>query len=614
MKDKRSERNRRETDKWFQILVETMNEGLGILDAQGMVKYFNPALCKMLGYSLEEAIGKPILDFFEDTDKKILAEHVGAHLLGNFEQYELRFKTKDGGHFIGHISPRPLLDQAGELKNTFAVITDITEQKQKNIQINKLSKVVKQSPVGVVITDSKGTIEYVNNRFCTITGYSSAELIGKNPRILQSGLTDAEFYKMLWNALTQGEDCKKSVQNKKKNGEIYWTDETFFSIKNPQGNITNLVALHEDVTAQKQAEIALAESETKYHTLVEKSLVGIVIIQNHRLVYFNQIFSQKFGYSQGELENMEYIQLIHPDDRERFSTLIGKVLQGKENSDNLIIMGLTKDQRTLTLKIAFIPITYCGKPAILKNVIDITVEKQLENQLSAYSRQLESHSKQLIDIQEQERKRIASELHDGIGQYLNALKFGLQQMKSEEAELQEETVVVSNFPGLIDLVQEAIEEVRRISADLRPAILDDLGIISTINWYCRRFQASFTGILIEKEVEVQEHDIPEPLKVTIYRVLQESLNNIAKHAEASLVHVRLSKSAGLIHLSVSDNGLGFAIDQAVTNEAIDRGFGLVSMKERVHLSGGYFAIESSLSQGTTVSAQWPVSLHADEDG
>ena len=119
---------------------------------------------------------------------------------------------------------------------------------------------------------------------------------------------------------------------------------------------------------------------------------------------------------------------------------------------------------------------------------------------------------------------------------------------------------------------------------------------------------------IEKDIEIQESEIPEPLKVVIFRVMQESLTNAAKHAKADTLTVRLAKNGDRIELAVSDNGVGFELARAAGNEAIDRGFGLVSMRERVQLSGGRFAIESCLGQGTNICAQWPMTnLNRQED-
>ncbi|MDL1963045.1 MAG: histidine kinase [Deltaproteobacteria bacterium] len=137
----------------------------------------------------------------------------------------------------------------------------------------------------------------------------------------------------------------------------------------------------------------------------------------------------------------------------------------------------------------------------------------------------------------------AQELHDSIEQSLTAIKFGLENSLDERAGRTAEEQVES-LRGVIPLVQQAIEEVRRIHTDLRPSMLDDLGILATINWFCREFQMIYSNIRIEKQVAVQENEVPEPLKMVIFRVLQEAMNNIAKHSNADFVCLCFKKTDG----------------------------------------------------------------------
>ncbi len=156
------------------------------------------------------------------------------------------------------------------------------------------------------------------------------------------------------------------------------------------------------------------------------------------------------------------------------------------------------------------------------------------------------------------------------------------------------------------MIQASIEEIRKTGMDLRPSTLDDLGILATISWFCREFETIYSGIRIEQQIDIQENEVPVPLKTVIYRVLQEALNNVAKHSKADLVRLSLSKTGRTVELAIGDNGVGFDVREALTVEAVRRGLGLSSMKERSELSGGSFAIESVKGKGTIVRALWPV--------
>jgi signal transduction histidine kinase len=217
-------------------------------------------------------------------------------------------------------------------------------------------------------------------------------------------------------------------------------------------------------------------------------------------------------------------------------------------------------------------------------------------------------SSQLLTAEENERGRIARELHDGLGQSLSAIKFKLEEVFSAVGKGIGEADVKS-LGATISLVQNSVEEVRRITMDLRPSTLDDLGILATITWFSREFQKIYSAIKVEKEINVDENDVPESLKIIIFRVLQEALNNAAKHSEADLVHLRLGKTDGCLELAVEDNGKGFEVEEALAVPSSERGFGLGSMKERTELSGGTFVIDSIKGKGTTVRASWPYKGH-----
>jgi PAS domain S-box-containing protein len=234
---------------------------------------------------------------------------------------------------------------------------------------------------------------------------------------------------------------------------------------------------------------------------------------------------------------------------------------------------------------------------------DVTERKRAEELLQRSQEELRRLSTRLLSVQEEERKRIARELHDGIGQSLSAIKFllenRLQMMKKNSApgELQP-------LESMIPMLQNAIEEVRQMQTDLRPPTLDDLGIRATLSWFCREYQRIYSGIRIEQEIEVQENEIPHDLKTVIYRVLQEAMNNVAKHSGAKGVRLSLAKKNGWIQLRVEDNGSGFDPRKVLSEERTGYGFGLTSMRERTELSGGSFSIESIQGRGTILQASW----------
>jgi signal transduction histidine kinase len=216
-------------------------------------------------------------------------------------------------------------------------------------------------------------------------------------------------------------------------------------------------------------------------------------------------------------------------------------------------------------------------------------------------------STQLLTIQEEERKRIARELHDSIGQSLSAIKFGIDSLiaVSNQADIQ---IVQKPLTNLLPVIRTAMDETRRICLDLRPSMLDDLGITATLNWFFKQYQSIYPKIYLEYLLEMDEMEIPEHLKIILFRITQEALNNIAKYGEAELVNVSLSIQDGFIRWSVEDNGIGFDLEALTKYNGRGKGMGILGMRERVELSGGSFTIDSLVGEGTNLSAKWPVAI------
>lgn len=213
----------------------------------------------------------------------------------------------------------------------------------------------------------------------------------------------------------------------------------------------------------------------------------------------------------------------------------------------------------------------------------------------------------LLHLQEQERGRIARELHDGIGQSLSGAAFKLDRAAGTlNADLTAGGAadVVRQIAAVGVLIAETVAEVRRICSCLRPAILDDLGIVAALSWLCRDFQETHGGIRLTLDVVDDEDRIPEALKTDIFRIVQESLNNVAKHAAASDVFVGLRQTKRRIVLTISDNGCGTQMTDLGAHAAARGCCGLASMRKRVDLTGGSFNFASEQGVGTTVRASW----------
>jgi PAS domain S-box-containing protein len=281
----------RESEEKFKRLSNLSFESILIHD-QGIIKEVNNTFCELSGYSVEELIGQNIVSlavvekYHSMVNEKIKTEYAGS--------FELEVLTKKGVVLNVEIESKAL--QSNKYPNLRVVaIRDITGRKKAFHENKKLTTAVAQSSNTIVITDTKGDITYVNPQFTKDTGYSEKEVLGNNPRILNSGKQSKHYYKSMWKAITSGNSWEGEFQNKSKSGEIFWENVNITPIKDESGEIVNYLAIKDNITQRKNAEeqitqsrSKLLESEKKFRSLFEKSVDAAVIIKNGIIRECNQ--------------------------------------------------------------------------------------------------------------------------------------------------------------------------------------------------------------------------------------------------------------------------------------------------------------------------------------
>jgi PAS domain S-box-containing protein len=358
-------------------------------------------------------------------------------------------------------------------------------------------------------------------------------------------------------------------------------------------------ALKREIRGHLRDEDALKESEKKYTCLVETTLTGLFVLQDEHIVFCNNRFAEIFGYSQEGISRLNMLQLFPLEDSGTGAALNRSIKDMTWVSDEQIVSGVTSDGNTIWLQRNLTRVDCLNESMIMGNVIDITEQKNTEDALRFSQRELQILSEKLLQAQEVERKRIASDLHDSIGQSISAVKLGMENaLREYDCVLPQAGKLY--LQGAIEKLRDTVEDVRKISMNLRPSMLDDLGLHATIKWFTREFFAFFPEVSLDMQIDIDESNLSDARKVVIFRVIQESLNNIGKHAEASNVYVGLLNAGDKLTLSVKDDGNGFSPDTVYSGQ----GFGLSSMRERVKLTAGKFAIESTPGVGTLVHAVW----------
>jgi PAS domain S-box-containing protein len=399
------------------------------------------------------------------------------------------------------------------------------------------------------------------------------------------------------------------------------------------GIVISKRGLGKQILARERAEAVLSESENKLRIVADFTYDWEYWRSaDDRFLYVSPSCERITGYAREEFiqDPGLYARIIHPDDRERVLTHLREDRFGLRLCE-LEFRIVRRDGQLRWIGHACQPVLGAKGESLGRRASDrdITERKRIEEALHQQTLELQQltdtletrvkerteelakanealrHlSSKLLSAQEDERKRLSGEIHDTLGACLSGIKFKVQDALQQIGKKPD--VETNALKTIVPIIQEAVEECRRIQMDLRPSMLDDLGLLPTLSWFLRRFQTIYSGIRIEQGVDIEEDEVPHASRIVIYRVTQEAMNNIAKHSKADLVSLSLRKKDERMELTIQDNGQGFNPDKALALESMKRGMGLTSMRERTELSGGSFAIESIEGKGTTIRASWPI--------
>jgi len=354
-----------------------------------------------------------------------------------------------------------------------------------------------------------------------------------------------------------------------------------------------------DVTKRNRAEEALRDASLYTRNLIETSLDPLVTISaDGKIMDVNSATELTTGVPRDGLVGTDFSDYFTEPEKAREG--YQKVFQEGFVRDYPLTIRHQSGKVTHVLYNASV---YRNETGVVQGVFaaarDVTELKRAEEELRRKENQIRFFASHCLTAHETERRRIAAELHDSLAASLAGIKFRTEKIAQD---MKQGAGSSEAMEDLSSGLAQIIGEVRRIMADLRPSILDDLGILPALNWFCREYEKTYSQISVQKEIGISEDEVPDSLKTAIFRISQEALNNVAKHSEASLVDLSLQKVGERVELTIQDNGNGFEPAK------IAKGFGLSTMRERAELSGGTFAVHSTAGKGTILQASWPLAL------
>jgi PAS domain S-box-containing protein len=610
---KRAEEALRESEERFKAIVTNSPALVFLKDTEGRYLQVNRRFEESFHVANRDLVGKTDQDIFlpeqaaafRANDRKVLE----ARRPMEFEEVVFH----DDGLHTSIVVKFPLLNAQGECYALCGIVTDITERKRAVEELRRseafITSVVENLPHMIFVKDAKD-LKFVrfNKAGEDLLGQSREFLIGKSDYDLFSKEEADFFTKNDRQVLKSGgllDIPEEPIETKHQGRRILHTKK--IPICDDTGEPQYLLGISEDITDWKRVEQAQKESEERYRSIFENAVEGIFqTTLDGKYVAVNPALARMYGYDSPDdmiaaITNIASQLYVDPGRRDEFIRLIrarGEVtgfealVYRKDGS----FIWIAENVRAL-----------CDPAGVLVGyegtVENITERKLAERRLLDTLDQVRTLSGRLATVQEEERTRIARELHDELGVRLTCLKIDLSRlhtMMSEGAGAGARKKAGGKIQSMVEQIDTTIASLQRLVTELRPAVLDDLGLVAAIEWQCQDFQKR-TGIPCTCVTSADDIAMEPKRATALFRICQEALTNTARHAQATAVTIKLESRSDFLQLVVADNGVGIP-DSKVSNR---RSLGLLGMKERVALFGGELTVQSNPGKGTTITACLP---------
>ncbi len=456
---------------------------------------------------------------------------------------------------------------------------------------------------GMRLIDAQGTILQVNQAFCDMVQKSEDELLGRPFSIVyeqsfQQEMLQAYLRHYRNNEILPHQELARQLWN----GRRIWFAFSNSYLELP-GSGRLLLSVIKDITIRKQAEIELQKSEKRFRMLFNHANDAVFV--NHisdnqkfdRFIEVNDVACERLLYSRQEFASLNPYSIIPQEYYGTLNEIISRLFRDEQAIFE--IEHLRKDNRRIPVEISAILFDYKNRPTVLSIARDITQRKQDEVHLRSARDRLRQLASRLQKIREEERSMIAREMHDELGQMLTVLKIQISlmtsQLKSVEPELKEQIAYISN------LIDQTVESVQQITSKLRPGILDELGLVAAIEWQAGDF-SKHTGISCKCSLLSEELPLNKEKSTALFRILQEALTNVARHAQATRVSIFLRRLNSNLVLEITDNGRGITKEQLHDS----RSLGILGMRERALVMGGTLSIHGVPGEGSNVKVELPI--------
>jgi PAS domain S-box-containing protein len=593
---KRAQKALADAESKYRQIFENAQEGIFQSTPDGRYLAANPALARMHGFDSPEELMRERTDISRDayadpnrreTFKKLMESE------GVVSGFEFQLTRKDGERIWVSVNARVVRDAQGRTMYYEGTGLDITEQKRAQEKLRaseeRYRDLVENSHELIGTHDLRGLILSANPATAAALGLPLDGVVGKNILDFLAPEFAEGFHENMERVKADGGSRGLMVMITSSGERRIWE---FYNSLRSDGIAEPIVrGIARDITEQRLSQKALRESEERYRELFENSRDAIYVHDlGGRYVSVNRAAELLSGFDREEILGKHYSNFISPGNlknaRENFCRKLDAPVETSYEAEVVC-----KNGHRIPVEISSRMIYRDGDPIGVQGIArDITERKRAQQALQNYSRRL-------MEVQEAERQNLSRELHDEIGQALTAIRINLEWIRRFNIAAPE---ALPRVDESIDAVDDAVKRVRELALELRPSLLDDLGLASALRWYVDRF-AVRTGINARVVGDIPRTDhIPHEIETAAFRIVQEALTNVARHSFATRVSVDISQSNRELHLEVYDNGIGFDSDTVLNGQSATAALGLRGMQERALAVNGDINIVSQPRAGTHI--------------
>lgn len=592
----------RQTERELRLLiraVDVSSEAVFLINCQGRFTYVNDTACHSLGYSRNELLTMTPLDIDPDITPDEFAKLLGNLLAADPARgyIESRHRARDGRMFPVELSASVI-----EIDGTrfgLIVARDISERKKAEQQLKLLNHALDHVHEGAFLINLQGRFLYVNQEACHSLGYSQDELCGMDILDIDPHFSPEELKKNFSELLELG-TLTFETMHRARNGQVFPVEITTSVLE--YDGVKYFLSLVRGIAERKIMEETLRESEEKFRTLAENSPDNIVRYDTAcRMVYVNPQVEKTLGMAAADLlGKTPKDKKRSGEDRHAYQDKIGKVLAtGEDDEIDLILPDCGDGEQYHNVRFVAERGVGGAVTGVLAIGRDITERKQAEKDLREKQQRLNDMALELAMSEERERCRIATELHDTLGQDLTLVRLRLGVLA--KSDIPEELV------RMLDTIREpletAINRVRGLIRLISPPILESAGLEAALKWLGRQMEAEY-GLLVTFSDDLRDKPLPREYQTEIYNAVRELLINVVKHAETKNAGLAVARDDRTFVVTVEDNGIGSNAD--IASAMSDGGFGLFNLRRRLSHFGGTVHIDSAPGTGTRVIIRMPL--------